>query len=233
MPVDILIFGAHPDDVEFGLGGTAVLLRDQGVSFGIVDLTKGEMGSRGTLENRIRESDEAARFLGAAFRENLDMGDCTLTDTIEARKRIAMSIRKHKPRLVLAPFWEDLHNDHVATGLAVRNSLLYCSVSKLETPDPPHKPKAFMYYLLHKYHHPTVIVDISHVFDKKLEAVRIHKSQFSRNAGEYGVTPVGIGDYLFHLESRNRYFGSLINVKFGEPLVAENPIAIDTLAWVS
>jgi bacillithiol biosynthesis deacetylase BshB1 len=233
MSVDVLIFGAHSDDVEFGIGGTALLLKDQGISFGIVDLTKGEMGSRGALDDRIRESEEAARFLGAEFRENLDMGDCSLVDTVESRKRVAILIRKHRPRLVLAPYWEDLHNDHVAAGLVVRHSSLYCSLARLDTPYEPHKPKAIMYYLLHKYHHPTVIVDISGVFDKKLEAVRMYKSQFSKTAEEYRVTPVGIGDYVFHLESRNRYFGSLINAKFGEPLVAENPIRVDTLSWAA
>jgi bacillithiol biosynthesis deacetylase BshB1 len=229
MQVDVLIFGAHPDDIECGVGGIALLLRNQGITFGIVDLTKGEMGSRGTPEERVREAEESAKFLGACFRENLNMGDCALVDTIESRKCIASAIRKYKPRLVLAPFWDDLHNDHIAAGLMVRHSSIYCSISKLESPYSPHKPEIFMYYLLHKYEHPTFVVNISDVFDQKLQALRMYKSQFAKTAEEYNVIPVGIGDYIFHLESRNRYFGSLVNVKFGEALITENPIRLDTL----
>lgn len=226
MPVDILIFGAHPDDVECGVGGTALLLHEQGILFAIVDLTKGEMGSRGTSEERLNEAQESGKLLGASSRENLNLGDTALQDSLEARRLIASVIRKYRPRVVLAPFWEDLHNDHVAAGLMVRNSLIYCSLSKLNDPHPPHKPQKFLYYLLHKYTPPTFIVDISDVFSRKQEAIRSYRSQFSKTAEEYGVLPVGIGDYLFHLESRNRYFGSLANVRYGEPLVAEQPVLI-------
>lgn len=224
MPVDVLLFGAHPDDVECALGGTAALLGQRGVSFALIDLTRGEMGSRGTGEERQREAEASAEFLGAAARENLDMGDAMLEDTPEARKRVARVIRKHRPQLVVAPYWEDLHNDHAAAGQMVRHSLIYCTLSKLEDAGPPHKPRAFLYYLLHKYQAPTLVVDITAVFEKKMEAIRHFQSQFAKTAAEYGVVPVGRGDYLFDLETRSRYYGSLVHVKYGEALISERPL---------
>lgn len=229
-PVDVLIFGAHPDDVECGVAGTALLLHQQSVKFAIVDLTKGEMGSRGTVEQRIREAEKAAEFLGASVRENLDLGDTALEDSLDSRRRVASVIRKYQPQIVLAPYWDDLHSDHVAAGEMVHNSVVYCSLAKLDDPNPPHKPQLFLYYLLHKYHQPTFIVDISDVFAKKVQAIQCYESQFSKTASEYGVVPVGIGDYLFHLESRNRYFGSLANIRFGEPLVSDQPLRLASLA---
>jgi len=232
MHVDVLMFGAHPDDIECGIGGTALLLTEAGLSFGIFDLTKGEMGSRGTVEERAAEARDAAHVLGAAFRENLDLGDCKLTDTIESRMAVAKLIRKHTPRIVLAPFWEDLHNDHVAAGLIVRHSSTYCSVAKLSDAAPPYRPPLFLYYLLHNFHTPSVILDITSVFEQKLTALKCYRSQFEKNASDYGVVPIGIGDYLFHLESRCRYFGSLANTKYGEPFVADRPLVLKQLQQI-
>ena len=229
-PVDVLIVGAHPDDVECGVGGTALLLHAQRIPFAIVDLTRGEMGSRGTSEERLLEAQESGKFLGACSRENLDLGDTSLQDSLESRRLMAGVIRRYRPKVVLAPFWEDLHNDHVAAGLMIRNSAIYCSLSKLDVPHPPHKPQRFLYYLLHRYHPPSFIVDISDVFPHKMQAIRSYRSQFSKTAEEFGVIPVGIGDYLFHLESRSRYFGSLANVKYGEPFVADQPFLIRSIS---
>ena len=114
--VDVLLFGAHPDDVEWGAGGIALLLQQRGVSFGIVDLTEGELGSRGTPAERAIEAQRAADFVGAVFRENLSMPDTALVDSPESRRQIATAIRKHRPRLVLAPYWEDRHPDHAAAA---------------------------------------------------------------------------------------------------------------------
>jgi bacillithiol biosynthesis deacetylase BshB1 len=226
-PVDVLIIGAHPDDIECGAAGIALVLKKRSIPFAIVDLTKGEMGSRGTTEQRLEEAQKSAKFLGACSRETLDLGDTTLTDSVESRQLIARVVRKYRPQLVLAPYWEDLHNDHAAAGLIVRHSKIYCSLSKLADSNPPHRPQQFLYYLLHNFYSPTFVVDISDVFTDKIRAIQCYQSQFSKTAAEYGVVPVGIGDYLFHIESRSRYFGSLINVRFGEPLIADQPIKID------
>ncbi len=128
MSVDVLFIGAHPDDVEWGVGGIALLLREQGVSFAIVDLTQGEMGSRGTVEGRAVEAARAAEFLGASARENLKLPDGGLVDSPENRRLIAGVVRRYRPKIVVAPLWEDRHPDHAAAGLMVRNSALFCGL---------------------------------------------------------------------------------------------------------
>jgi N-acetylglucosamine malate deacetylase 1 len=229
MPVDVLLFGAHPDDVEWGAGGIALLLRDKGVSFAIADLTDGEMGSRGTREERIGEALRAAEFLGAGAREALHLPDCGLVDSPENRRLVAGMIRRHRPKIVLAPLWEDRHPDHAAAGLLVRNSRLYCALRKLDDPNPPHKPAAFLFYPLHQFGQLSCVIDTSAVFERKLELLRLHHSQFSKTAEEFGVLSQGIGDYLFGLESRDRYLGSLVGVRFGEGLVSDQPMRLDGL----
>ena len=232
MPVDVLFFGAHPDDVEWGAGGIALLLRDNGTSFAIVDMTNGEMGSRGTLEQRQVEASAAAEFLGTSNRESLNLPDCGLIDSPENRRLIASAVRRHRPKLVLAPYWKDRHPDHAAAGLIVRNSQLYCSLTKLDDPNSPHKPDAFLFYLLNKFEQPSFVVDTTSVFQRKLELLRIHRSQFEKTAEELGVIAHGVGDYLFGLESRDRYFGSLIGAHYGEALVSDRPMRLSGLGDV-
>jgi bacillithiol biosynthesis deacetylase BshB1 len=229
MAVDIVFFGAHPDDVEWGVGGTALLLRGK-CTFAIVDLTDGEMGSRGTVEERKLEAAEAAEFLGAAQRESLHLPDCGLVDTPDNRRRVASVVRRLRPRVVIAPYWQDRHPDHAAAGQMVRNSQLYCTLKKSDDPNPPHKPEAFLFYPLHHYQQqPTFVVDTTSVFTNKLELLRIHRSQFSKTAAEFGVLALGVSDYLFGLESRDRFLGSLIGVHFGEALIAEQPLRLRDL----
>jgi len=229
-PVDILLFGAHPDDVEWGAGGTVLKLRATGTLFGIVDLTRGEMGSRGTTEERDKEAEDAASWMGARFRENLSLPDCGVIDSVENRKQIASVIRRCRPKLVLAPYWEDRHPDHAATGHLVRNAAVYCTLRKSSDLNPPHKPSAYLYYLLHHFTHPGMVVDISEVYDRKLELLRMHASQFSKTAEGFGVLPLGMNDYLFGLESRDRFFGSLIGVHHGEAFVSEAPLKLGSIS---
>src|SRR5579862_3953105 len=167
MPVDVLLIGAHPDDVEWGAGGIALLLRNSKISFAILDLTDGEMGSRGTPEERKVEAAMAAEFMVASARESLHLADCGLADAPEHRRRIASVIRRFRPKIVLAPLWEDRHPDHAAAGLLVRNSQLYCTLAKLDDPNPPHKPGAFLFYPLHQVVQPSFVVDTTAVFPDK------------------------------------------------------------------
>src|ERR1700742_5107825 len=226
MPVDILLFGAHPDDVEWGAGGSALLLKARGSSFGVVDLTRGEMGSRGTSEERDQEAQEAASSMGARFRENLGLPDCGVIDSVENRKQIASVIRRWRPKLVLAPYWEDRHPDHAATGHLIRNAAVHCTLRKSNDPNPPHKPLAYLYYLLHHFKQPSMVVDISNVYQGKLELLRMHASQFAKTAEGFGVLPLGMNDYLFGMESRDRFFGSLLGVHHGEAFVSEVPVKL-------
>lgn len=229
MPVDVLLIGAHPDDVEWGAGGIALLLQQQGASFAILDLTRGEMGSRGAPADRVHEAERAAQFLGRVPRENLSLPDCGLVDNPEHRMLIANVIRRYRPRLVLAPFWKDRHPDHAAAGRLVRNCRLFCTLKKSASPDPPHKPQAFLYFPLH---HPSAavsfVVNVSEVYERKLKLLRLHESQFGKTAEQFGVIPQGLGQYLFALESRDRFFGSLIAKPHGEALIADGPLSLSS-----
>lgn len=218
-PADVLLFGAHPDDVEWGVGGIMLLLQARGVSFAIVDLTHGEMGSRGTREERAVEARNAAHFVGAQSRENLNLPDCGLMDSPENRRLIASAVRRHRPKIVLAPLWEDRHPDHAAAGLMVRNSPLYCVLKNLDDPHPPHKPGAFLFYPLHKFEQPSFVIDTTGVFPRKLELLGVYGSQFAAS----------VGNYLFALESRDRYFGLQIGAAHGEALIADRPLPLGGL----
>ncbi len=230
MGLDFLLFGAHPDDVEWGAGGTLLMMKQQGLSLAIVDLTAGEMGSRGTPEERSEEAEAAASFVGAVARENLQLPDCGLVDTPETRRLIASTIRRFRPKVVIAPYWEDRHPDHAAAGAMVRNSALFCTLQKLENSEPPHKPDLFLFYLLHNFDKPTLVTDISAVYETKLELLRLHQTQFAKTALQYGLVPQGMNDYLFGLESRDRFFGSLIAAKHGEAFVVDGPLRINYLS---
>jgi bacillithiol biosynthesis deacetylase BshB1 len=228
--VDVLLFGAHPDDVEWGAGGTVLTLQASGTSFGVVDLTRGEMGSRGTSEEREQEAQHAASRMGARFRENLGLPDCGVVDSVANRQLIASVIRRYQPKLVVAPYWKDRHPDHEATGHLVRKAAVYCALKKSSDPNPPHKPAAYLYYLLHHFRQPGIVVDISSLYQDKLDLLRLHASQFAKTAEGFGVLPLGMNDYLFGLESRDRFFGSLIGVQHGEAFVSESPLKLRSLS---
>ncbi len=149
---------------------------------------------------------------------------------MENRKQIASVIRRWRPKLVLAPYWKDRHPDHAATGHLIRNAAVYCTLRKSNDPNPPHKPSAYLYYLLHHVTHPSMVVDISDVYQRKLELIRMHASQFAKTAQGFGVLPLGMNDYLFGLESRDRFFGSLIGVHHGEAFVSEVPLKLGSIS---
>lgn len=220
MAPDILFFGAHPDDVEWGIGGIVLLLRQRGISCGIVDMTNGEMGSRGTPDERRVEANSAAESLGLSARENLNLPDCGLADSPENRRAVASAIRRHRPRIVIAPLWKDRHPDHAAAGLIVQNCRLFCGLRTLDDINPPHTPAAFLFYPIHEFHRATFIVDTSAVFDGKLDLLRMYRSQFGQSTS----------DFLFRLESRDRYYGSLIGARHGEALVMDRPIPLASLS---
>jgi N-acetylglucosamine malate deacetylase 1 len=207
-------------------------LKARGTSFGVVDLTRGEMGSRGTSEEREKEAGDAASWMGARFRENLGLPDCGVMDSVENRKKVASVIRRYRPKLVLAPYWEDRHPDHAATGSLIRNAAVYCTLQKSNDPNPPHKPSAYLYYLyylLHHFTHPSLVVDISDLYQSKLELLKIHATQFAKTAEGFGVLAHGMNDYLFGLESRDRFFGSLIRVHHGEAFISEAPLKLASI----
>ena len=228
--IDILAFGAHCDDVELACGGFLLKMKELGWTTGIIDLTRGEMNSKATPEIIVEEASKAAKILGADLRRTLDLGDARIEDTYENRVTISRIIRELQPNFVLAPYWEDRHNDHRMAGWLVRNSNLYCRLEKLNIPFPPHDPQLFLFYLLHDYSSPTIVIDITPYYSKKMEAIEAYCSQFGQKAAKMEVRPIGARDYFFHIEARNQFYGSLINVKYAEAFLVEGPLNAEVLS---
>ena len=238
MSVDVLAIGAHPDDVEMTVGGTLAKLADRGRSVAIVDMTRGEMGSNGTAEQRDEESAAAAKVLGVAQRINLDLGDGLLVNTIANRTRVIEVIRDLRPTIVLANYWEDLHADHTATGEIVRDIMYTVGFRNFPAVGEAHRPNEFLYYMSHFPFQPSFIVDISDYHETKIESVRCYASQLhpesgggdgGTGGGKGGRAPTNIArpEFLDILEGRARYFGQQILRRFGEPLLAPRPVPMD------
>jgi bacillithiol biosynthesis deacetylase BshB1 len=225
--VDVLAFGPHPDDVELAMGGTLLKLQAAGYRTGIVDLTSGEMGTRGTVELRAREAEEAAKLLGVAVRRNLGLGDGRLEPSASAKKRVAEVIRELKPRLVFTNYPENNHPDHTASGPLVAEAAYLAGLGKLEASGEPHRPNRVLYYLVPHKVTPSFIVDVSPFHERKMTAVRAYASQlFSRESGE-PETFVSQPGFLSRVEAMDRYYGALIDADFGEAFYLREAIRVD------
>ena len=227
MPVDVLAISAHADDVELCCAGTLVALARRGRSFGIVDLTRGEMGTRGTPETRRREAQRAAEILGAAFRETLDFGDGGLSKSRDHELALIDVIRREKPRLVLTAYPDDRHPDHRRAGELVTDAAFYAGLRKIETSRPAHRPQQTLYFSAAYVHAPTFVVDVTQAMPTRLEAVGAYQSQFHDPSSREPQTLLSQKTFLAAIEARARHFGFLIGVEFGEGFVSKRPPRID------
>jgi bacillithiol biosynthesis deacetylase BshB1 len=230
MPVDILAFGPHPDDAEIGCGGLLLKMKSLGYTTGIVDLTRGEMGW-GTPEERDAECAEAARWLQLDVRENLDLGDCRVEDTFENRCRVAGAIRRHRPQIVLAP-WYDLpigrglgHNDHFKAGILASQAFNFAHLRKLPAEGGAHQAKAIFYYFLPPGLAPTFIVDVSEFFEPWLKALETHRTQFSNP--EKPRPRTGYGSFLDFLETHARQWSFAINARYAQAYYSPTALKVD------
>lgn len=237
-PVDILAFGAHPDDVELGCAGTLLLAHTQGLRTAIVDMTRGEMASRGTPEERDAEAQQAATILSISARRNLNLGDGRLMDTQEFRNRIAVEIRRFKPRLILAPYPGDRHPDHDAAARLVQAASFYARMKNRPLYDQEqqtlldaHSTEQLFIYPMHELASPTLIVDVSSYHALKLEAVRAYRSQFL-NPMPYDYQFIGTSDYLHMIEARGAYYGSMIQAAYGEPFITPAPLKVTSIEYL-
>jgi bacillithiol biosynthesis deacetylase BshB1 len=184
MKIDVLVFGPHPDDAELGAGGLLLRMKDLGHTTGIIDMTQGDMGW-GTAEERMLECHEAAKILRLDVRENLGLGDHRIEDTFENRCAAAAKIRKHRPDIVLAPYYDIPpgrglgHNDHGKTGMVISHAFNLAHLRKAPIPGDPYQAKAMMYYFIPPGMRPTFIVDVSRYVDDWVRAMEAHRSQFS------------------------------------------------------
>lgn len=221
--VDYLFFGAHPDDVELGCGGTIAKLVKSGASVGIIDLTTGEMGTRGTPAQRRREASNAARILGARFREQLDFGDGALRTGREEELQVVSVIRRHRPKMVFVMYPDDRHPDHTRTGRIVTEASFYAGLRKLETDLPAHRPQAVAYYIQNYMFPPSFVVDCTKTWKTKMRAIAAFRSQFHNPSSKEPATFISSQDFLDLIEARGRHFGGLIGSSYGEAFVTKQP----------
>jgi bacillithiol biosynthesis deacetylase BshB1 len=228
MAVDILAFGPHPDDAEIGCGGLLLRMKDFGHRTGIVDMTTGDMGW-GNPEIRAGESAKAGKILKLDVRENLDLGDCRIEDTFENRCKAASMIRRHRPSIVLAPYY-DLpigrglgHNDHYKTGQIVANAFNLAHLAKAPAEGEPFQAKGIFFYFIPPGQKATFVVDISAVADQWLDAIDQHESQFYHPERP---RPASQPHPREAFESYARYWGWQIGVKYGQAYLANTPLKV-------
>ncbi len=216
--VDILAIGAHPDDVELICGGTLIRAQMLGHRTGILDLSAGELGSRGTREIRAREAAAAAKVMGVTVRENLGLPDGGIVNTPETRAKVALVIRRLKPTVVITHSLHGRHPDHPIVAQLARDACFVAGLQKIEPQSPPHRPRKVLHALSFRedYQKPTFVVDITGSFEKKLEAVSAYASQFGEavQAGEVYPNGEPLADLMRHHAA---HYGSLIRSRYGEP----------------
>lgn len=236
MKLDALAIGAHPDDVELGCGGTVALLAARGQKVGIVHLTRGEAGTRGTVEERRAEAEAAAAALGAASLDLLDCGDGRLrTGEAEEDALIAL-LRRYRPEVVLGPTPGDRHPDHTRAHRLVASACFYAGLAgRGEAGAEPHRPAAVFAYMQHDPFAVSFVVDVTAAWEAKMAALDAYKSQLYQPGEERGepITKVATRDFRHAVEGRARHFGALVGATFGEPFWSRLPLAVaDPLAVV-
>jgi N-acetylglucosamine malate deacetylase 1 len=235
MKVDILAIGVHPDDVELGCSGTLCKHASMGYTFGICDLTRGEMGSRGSAELRKVEAKAASKILGASFRVNLEMEDCFFSHNEENIRKIAMVIRQSQPDIVLMNAIEDRHPDHGRASKLTSDACFYAGLLKIEINDEqgqplPHwRPRVVYHYIQDRNIKADLCIDITAFFDKKIESILAYSSQFNIVDGEGPQTPISSKLFFDFVKAKAQSYGRDINAEFAEGFTVERTIGVDDL----
>lgn len=227
--LDVLAISAHPDDVEIACGGTLALLARQGLRVGVLHLTGGEMGTRGTPEERRQEAEAAAAALGAASLQYLDCGDGGLRTTAAEEDALIEVLRQRRPELVLGPAPSDRHPDHGRAHGLVRDACFYAGLARRSQGE-AHRPAAVYSYMQHDPFTPSFVVDVSAVWDVKMAALAAYRSQLFQ-AGETRdepATKVASRAYREAIVGRARHFGLMIGAEFGEPFWSRQPVPVDS-----
>ncbi len=229
--VDILAIAAHRDDVELSCGGTLVRAAMLGRTTAVIDLTAGELGTRGSAELRAQEASRAAGVLGLSARENLGLPDAGVTNTPETRTLLAVAIRRFAPSIVIAPALTGRHTDHGITAQLVRDACFIAGLKKIAPDTPVHRPVKVVHCLAYREDNvkPTFVVDISDAFEQKLEAVRCYSSQFDEAIQGGEVYPNGEPLYEI-VRHQAAHYGSLIRCRYGEPFFTTETMRVDDIA---
>jgi N-acetylglucosamine malate deacetylase 1 len=223
-PVDLLVFGPHPDDLEIGLGGTIARHTSEGRSVGLCDLTRGELSSNGTVEERQAEGTAAARVLGAAWRENLASPDGGIAATPEILRSAVDLIRRARPRTIAIPYWDDRHPDHVAASQVLQTAIFRSGLRRYETDRDIWRPDWTCYYFINDGASPSFVVDVSAHYQRKRDALDCYRSQFLPSGGSAVATRLTASTFRQLIESRDAQFGALAGVAFAEGIVVREPV---------
>ena len=234
MKLDILAFGVHPDDVELSCAGVLLLEKNNGKKTGIIDLTRGELGTRGTAETRKSEATAAAAILGVAVRENLAMADGFLQNDEAHQRKIIGAIRAYQPDIILCNAPEDRHPDHGRSSKLVADAAFLSGLQKIKTDingknQEPFRPKYVFHYIQDRFLQPNFVVDITNVFEQKIEAIKAYKTQFHGGDGTENDGPqtyISTPDFLDSVVYRHKWFGKMIGVKYAEGFISEKMIGI-------
>lgn len=216
--LDVLAIAAHPDDVELSVGGTLVKLAESGYKTGILDLTRGEAGTRGTPAIRAAEAQAAAEILGVSLRETLDLGDSHIWVNEDSRIQVVRALRRLRPRIVFTQFWDDAHPDHAHTSQLVREAAHISGLAKYDADYGLERwrPNAVAYFLFPRTVAPSFLVDITTQSERKWQAIQAHASQFHNPQSNEPNSRVSTPQFLREMEARDRYFGALIGTEYAE-----------------
>ncbi len=231
MKLDILAFAAHPDDLEISASGTIAKMIDKGFKVGIIDLTKGELGTRGSAELRNLEAQNASSILGISARENLDLGDGFFEMNEENKRKIITTLRKYKPDIVLANSITDRHPDHGRGSKLVSEACFLSGLIKIETHvdgqiQESWRPRVVYHYIQDYYIKPDFVIDISDYMDKKIDSIKAYSSQFFDPESDEPNTPISGEDFFNFIKARAREMGRPSGFKYGEGFTAERPIGV-------
>ena len=231
-PLDILAIAAHPDDVEQTCGGTLIRMAEMGYRTGVLDLTAGDMGSRGTPEIRLQESDAAAHHMLLAWRGNMRLPDARLENTVSVRMSLAAEIRNLRPRVVILPYWEARHPDHYRASEIGFEACFLAGLKKLDEETEPHRPAKILYSSLYANVTPSFVVDISAQFERRMAALLAYDSQYGERPEAADLFPQQ-QEIRERLGAIARFYGNLIGVKYGEPFVVKETMRVDDITAMS
>jgi bacillithiol biosynthesis deacetylase BshB1 len=226
--LDVLAIAAHRDDVEQTCGGTLVKMAQRGQRTGILDLTQGEMGTRGTAEDRAREATDAANILGVTWRRALDLPDGRVENTWENRLKVASVIRETRPRVVILPYWKGRHPDHYTCSVLGYEACFLAGLAKLDPQSAPHRPFKIIYATLYYDVRPTFVVDISQQFEQKFASILAYKSQFSDQEAGKDLFPAH-NEIRARVDAMARYYGMLGGVTHAEPFLQKEVGLVEDL----
>ncbi|MET2985134.1 bacillithiol biosynthesis deacetylase BshB1 [Aureibaculum conchae] len=234
MKLDILAIGAHPDDVELGCGATLVKEISLGKKVGILDLTRGELGTRGSAEIRDKEASESAKILNVKVRENLAFADAFFVNDKKYQLEVIKIIRKYQPNIVLCNAIDDRHIDHGKGSKLVSDACFLSGLRKIETEldgkaQEAWRPKHVYHYIQWKNHEPDFVVDVTGFIDKKIKAIKAYKSQFYNPDSDEPISPIATKNFLESVEYRAKDLGRLIGTDYGEGFTAERYVAVHKL----